>query len=177
MAPKQWFYLYTDSTKGRVAAFAAIIAVTVILIHFFSGPPPLSELTVLEGRIEQLRVESSVKSSYAVWLTIRDQKQGLIEAQYFVNKGDGAGDSLKSLNGQQVKAWVERDFIPTVYQLDADDRRIIDYGIRRDQLTGSPMAVAIYSLVATTVFLALTLGLLKDRRARDQNGVSTSDAA
>ena len=165
MVLKSWFLLYSASKKGRIAAFSGLVAVLVVMLHFFSGPPPLARLTVLDAKVEQLGIENNMKSSYAVRLTLRGEDRTVTQAQYFVNKGDAAGESLQQLNGQSVRVWFEPDYLNTIYQLETGGRRVIDYDTRRAQLTGSPVAVSLYFAMAVAVFMVLTVGLLRERRA------------
>ena len=170
MSLKSWLLLYSGSRRGWIAAFSATTVVLVLLLHYLGGPPPLRGLTVIDGTVEQVRVGSILDSSYAVRLSLRGQDQKLTETQYFVNKGDSTGELLKHLGGQQVRAWIEPDYNRSIYQLEVNGRRIVDYDVRRVQITGNPIVVGIYVIVQSTVFLWLTLRLLKARRLKGNVG-------
>lgn len=155
--------MYLDSVSGRVAVAAGVLAVCIPFAHFVGGPPPLAELQLVEGSVIRVSATNGLKGGMEVVLTTESGSGGE-DLRYFANPGDSAAPELLGLSGKSVRAWVNRTYESRIYQLDSGQRRVIDYEVRRKQLTGDPNTLLIYFVAVAGVFVLLSIKRFGEER-------------
>jgi hypothetical protein len=158
--------MYFRAASGRIALFAGFIGLSILIVHFGDQPPTLAELKVIDGAVENIRVQESFKGSKDIIL-ITGTSGGREELKYFLNPGDDSGQRLTNLTGQPIRAWVEETYEKRIYQLESGNQRIIDYELRRKQIAGDPLVLSIYFAACLAVFAVISV-----KRFREQKGAN-----
>lgn len=147
--------MYLTERWGRIALFCFLLLWLIPLLHLFGGPPPLSELRLVDGTVAKIEAREGLQRAVDVTLFVADGAK-VEEIRYLANPGDGALEELMSLEGAAVRAWVETTYELRIYQLESGSRHIVDYATRYRQLTGDPATLQIYFAVVLGVFVLIS---------------------
>ncbi len=161
--------MYFTTWQGKIALAAAIYATLIPFVHFIGGAPALTDLREIEGKVLEVQVLDGIKGSKTVVLETAMKGGGLENLEYYINRGDVAGEQLTRLiKGSVIRALVEGQGPGriTIYDLEVDGRKYVDYHTRDKQLSGNPRTLFLYFMVCIGVFVLLSIKRYSEERRR-----------